>query len=240
MFSLLVQLAFSSMVAGAILFTLLAFSAWGWLRWLAVLIALVELLALLLCLHADFTPFSPGANDNASGVSVCLEIAHHLQNNPLNHTSVHFAFTGCEEVGAHGMKAFVNQHQDMLDKETIYLILDEVGSGSIKYLTQDGLVFQHPTHPQALALARQVASNQPELNIQEGPGLAYTDALVATQRGLVALTICTLPEPGSHESSHWHQMSDTVEHVDPTSLENVFQFTLEVLKLIDQQGSQAS
>ncbi len=235
-FSLLVQLALASMVSGAILFILMAFSAWGWLQWLAVLIASVEMLAFLLCLHADFTPFSPGANDNATGVAVCLEIANHLKNNPLNHTCIHFTFTGCEEVGAHGMQAFLNQHKDMLDKETIYIIFDEVGLGAIKYLTRDGLVFQHPTHPQALTLARQAASTLPDLPIQEGAGLAYTDALVATQRGLVALTICTLPEPGSQESSHWHQMTDTIEHVDPTCLENVFQFTLVLLNTIDQPG----
>ncbi len=66
--------------------------------------------------------------------------------------------------------------------------------------------------------------------------LAVLIALVATQRGLIALTICTLPEPSSQESSHWHQMSDTVEHVDPTCLENVFQFTLVLLKTFDQPG----
>lgn len=66
--------------------------------------------------------------------------------------------------------------------------------------------------------------------------LAVLTALVATQRGLIALTICTFPEPSSQESSHWHQMSDTVEHVDPTCLENVFQFTLVLLKTFDQPG----
>lgn len=236
-FSLMVQMAFASMVSGAILFVLMAFSTWDWLRWLAAMIALVELLALLLCLHADRTPFSPGANDNASGVAVCLEIAKHLKNYPLKHTSIHFAFTGCEEVGAHGIKTFLNQYTDVIDNKTVFIILDEVGLGSIRYLTRDGLVFQHPTHPQALALAHQTASTLKTLNIHEGPGLAYTDALVATKRGLSALTICTLPETGSQESSHWHQMSDTIEHVDPTSLENVFQFTWALIQKIDQSSS---
>ena len=170
------------MALGALLFTLTLLTPWRWLLWAMPFLALIQLSALALCLHADFTPFSPGANDNASGAAVCLEIASYLQNEPLDHTKVYFAFTGCEEVGARGIKAFLDQYAHDLDKNTIFIILDEVGQGFIKYLIQDGLVFQHPTHPQALALARHTASMLEGLDIREGPGLAYTDALVATQR----------------------------------------------------------
>jgi hypothetical protein len=233
-FSLLVLLAFASMAIGALLFILTLLTSWRWLLWGSPFLSLIQLSALILCLHADFTPYSPGANDNASGAAVCLEIANHLPNEPLDHTSIYFAFTGCEEVGAHGIKAFLNQYAHSLDKNTIFIILDEVGQGFIKYLTQDGLVFQHPTHPQALALARQTASMLEGLDIREGPGLAYTDALVATQRGHIALTVCTLPEADGEDESHWHQMSDTLEHIDPDTLEHVFQFAWTLIQSVEK------
>ncbi len=234
-FGLLVILAFTSMLLGSILFFLIIFLPLKWLLSFGWIIALAEAATLSLCLHADQTPFSPGANDNASGVSICLAIANQLKKEPLVHTRVNFAFTGCEEVGARGIKAFLDQHGDKLDQNTYFIILDEVGLGSIKYLTQDGLVFQHPTHPRALALARETASTMPRLEIQAMPGLAYTDALVATQRGHIALTVCTLPGNTSAEESHWHQMSDTIEHIDPNTLDDVFAFTWEMLKIIDRK-----
>lgn len=49
---------------------------------------------------ADATPFSPGANDNASGVAVVLELARRLARDRLRQTEVWLAFTDGEEVGA--------------------------------------------------------------------------------------------------------------------------------------------
>ena len=83
-------------------------------------------------------------------------------------------------------------------------------------------------------LARQAAAALPEIKTSQGAGIAYTDALVATQRGLPALTLCTLPGPEAGEASHWHQMSDRLEHVDPQALMEIYRFTWQVLQILDQ------
>jgi len=234
LFSFLIALSFLSMLAGMLGFGLGALLSWQGVRWLGLPLGMVQIFALSMCLHADFTPFSPGANDNASGVAVTLALAGQLLEHPLAHTEVYLALTGCEEVGAYGMAAFLQTHSGQLGRETIYIILDQVGAGRIKFLTADGLLLKHKTHPQALKLARVIAGNKPELRAYEGIGLAYTDALRATKRGLIALTLGTVPANEAESGSNWHQMTDTLEHVIPEHLEQTCTFTWELLQVVDQ------
>ncbi len=58
--------------------------------------------------HYDSVAKSPGANDNASGTAVVLELAHRLVNTPLGHQAWFVAFDG-EEDGLQGSKAFVKK-----------------------------------------------------------------------------------------------------------------------------------
>jgi hypothetical protein len=237
-FSTLIGLAFLSMLVGAVFFGLGALLAWTWLRWLSAVIVPIQTFAVVMCLHADLTPHSPGANDNASGVAVCLALATHLCEQPLQHTEVHLAFTGCEEVGDYGISEYLDAHSAELGQEALYIVLDEIGLGQIKFLTADGLLLKHRTHPRALKVARQVVQAHPELGAIEGIGMAYTDALRITKRGLAALTLCTVPAPKSGVESHWHRMTDTLEHVDPDDLNRSYQFTRHLLEQIDQSNEQ--
>jgi hypothetical protein len=238
LFSILVGLAFLSMLVGFILYGLAVWQGWTWLRIPALLFLLIQASGAVLCIHADFTAYTPGANDNASGVGVALALAKRLRKEPLGHTEVQVAITGCEEVGDYGINTFLDAQAASLRQDTLFIILDEMGLGVTKFLTSDGLLLKHRTHPKALALARQVRSQNPELRLMEGPGMAYTDALPATKRGLMALTVCSLPEPGSTTVSHWHQMSDTLEHVNPDDLENALQFTWKLLQCFDASTGQ--
>ncbi len=156
-FSLLIGLTLFSMGLGALGYTLGLALNWGTVRWLGILLVPIQVFALAMCLHADFTPYSPGANDNASGTAVLLAVARMLNKSPLPNLEVHFAFTGCEEVWAYGMRAYLDAHEADLGDKTFYIILDQVGSGRLKFLTSDGLMIKHKTHMRALDIARQVA-----------------------------------------------------------------------------------
>ena len=234
LFSLLVAGSLVSMLISALLYSLGAVFNWEWVRWIGLIAAAMELFALAMSLHADFTPFSPGANDNASGVGVVLGLAQLLVQQPLAQTEVWLVFTGCEEAAAYGMVSFLDSHAAVLGEETVYIIIDQVGKGNLCYLTADGLIRKHTTHSRALELARQTSAVLPEIKTSEKVGLAYTDAVPATKRGLVALTLCALPPAGSSDTVHWHQMSDTIEHIDPQTLADAHTFTWQILKQIDQ------
>ena len=235
LFSGLVGGALLSLIISAVVYGLGAIFVWTWVRWIGWVAALMEIFALAMSLHADFTPFSPGANDNASGVGVALELAAQLVAQPLKNTQVWLAFTGCEETAAYGIAAFLDAHAAELGPDAVYMIIDQVGKGRLEYLTSDGLVIKHPTHPQALALARQAAHTLPSIDTAEQIGIAYTDAAVATKRGLIALTLVAVPPPGSPESIHWHQMSDTLDKIDPATLSNAYQFTRQLLQILDKR-----
>jgi hypothetical protein len=121
---------------------------------MALVAAALEAFALVMCLHADRTPFSPGANDNASGVGVLLGLAARLAEESLAHTEVWLAFTGCEDVAAYGVPALLDAHAPELGDDAVYLILDQVGLGQLRVLTAHGLIIKRTTHPHALELSR--------------------------------------------------------------------------------------
>jgi hypothetical protein len=233
-FALLVGGSFVSMAVAALAFALGALFNWSWVLWIGVIAAVLELFALALCLEADFTPFTVGANDDASGVGVALAVARRLAAEPLPHTEVWLAFTGCEEVGAYGAAAFLDAHAVDLGSDAVHIILDQVGFGQVRYLTADGLIIKRKTHPRALQLARRAAYELPDLKLRRQVGLAYTDALVATKRGLIALTLDTLPSVAGNETLHWHRVSDTLAHVDPGALADTHVVVWQLLQQIDR------
>lgn len=235
LFGLLVGLTFLSMVAGAFLYMAAVLLDWSSLRWASLILVPVQVFSLGMCLHADFTPYSPGANDNASGVATLLTLAKYLAKNPLENTEVHLAFTGCEEVGAWGIADYLDRYARQLGRDALYIVLDEVGLGTLKYLSSDGLLFKHSTHRRALEIARATAQALPGVKILEGAGLAYTDALQATKRGLVALTLCTVPEPQSGIESHWHRSTDVFENVNVKDIETTIMFVCTLLRQVDCQ-----
>ncbi|MGD2040432.1 MAG: M28 family peptidase [Anaerolineae bacterium] len=233
LFRALVLLAWLGMALEALLYALAALFAWDWVFWFGV-VALLQVAVLDMCLRADTTPFSPGANDNASGVALALELGQHLVDEPLSQTEVWLVFTGCEETAAYGMAAFLDAHATSLGDGAFFVVLDAVGLGRVVYLTQDGLVLKRKSHPRALALARQAREALPHLAVEGGPGVAYTDGLLATKRGKMALTLSTWPPRDDAEPSHWHRMSDTIDNLDEASVLDAYEFAWQLLQEVDR------
>ena len=70
--------------------------------------------------------FFPGANDNASGISMMLLLAKTIAANPLKYNVVFIAFAG-EEIGLKGSKFYVEHPLVNLSKTKLVLNLDMVG-----------------------------------------------------------------------------------------------------------------
>lgn len=78
--------------------------------------------------HYDSVPYAPGANDNASGTSVVLELARIMKGYPTD-KEVRFVFFGAEEIGLVGSRYYVSQlSDDELDKSLANFNLDMVGT----------------------------------------------------------------------------------------------------------------
>ena len=236
-FSILVGGTFASMGLGALLLLLGAATDGLWLRWAVLPLAALQTFALALMVSADFTPYTPGANDNTSGVAVALALAERLQTEPLAHTEVQVLLTDCEETGASGSIAYLDAHAAELNpQQALYIAIDQVGAGIVKYLTADGLILKHATHPRALELARRAHQALPQVKTLEMAGPAYTDALPATKRGVAALTLCCVDEVDPAAGLNWHQMSDTLEHVQREALEDMLCFTWQILLEMDKEA----
>ncbi|TKH04889.1 M28 family peptidase [Peribacillus simplex] len=91
--------------------------------------------------HHDSVAGAPGANDDASGTSVTLELARVLKNLPTD-TEIRFVTFGAEENGLLGSQHYVSNLPDDDIKRTIANFnLDMVGSkdaGDLVILTNDG------------------------------------------------------------------------------------------------------
>jgi hypothetical protein len=81
--------------------------------------------AILVAAHYDTVFFSPGADDNASGVAVVLELARLLGSRPTAKT-LQLAFFDLEEAGLLGSKAFIKNKAHLENLEGV-IVMDMVG-----------------------------------------------------------------------------------------------------------------
>jgi hypothetical protein len=84
--------------------------------------------------------YFPGANDNASGVTMLLELAAHFRQKPLPYSLLFVAFAA-EEAGLVGSRHFVEKEKDFLKQIKFVLNLDLVGTGAEGIAVVNATVF---------------------------------------------------------------------------------------------------
>lgn len=85
--------------------------------------------------------YFPGANDNASGVSMLLELARYFQAHPLPYSVAFIAF-GAEEIGLKGSLHYVRHPVFPLSDIRFLLNLDLVGTGEEGITVVNGKVYE--------------------------------------------------------------------------------------------------
>lgn len=87
--------------------------------------------------HYDSVSDGKGADDNASGVGVILEVAERLRAQDTAYT-IRFILFGAEELGMQGSEDYVSQMTEDQIKNTIAMInLDSVTAGDMAYIYGD-------------------------------------------------------------------------------------------------------
>lgn len=234
LFGLLVPLGFGSMGALLILFAAGAVTDASWVHPVAAVAGLGVAAVLMVLVQADFTPYTPGANDNASGAAMVLTLAERLTREPLAETEVWALNTGCEEVGCYGAEAFLRDHRDGLDG-AFFIVFDSVGGpgAGACFITREGMTRRYHPDKKLLYLARAVASARPDLRAYEKPmRLGYTEGAIGVKYGMRTLTFVGL---GREDGvlPLWHQPADRAENVDPQTLADTEEFVWELLQRID-------
>jgi len=204
----------------------------------------MQLFSFVLTLHADRTPHTAGANDNASGAATVLALAERLKQHSLRNCEVWIVNNGCEELGCYGINALLERHQSTL-KDAWFLDLDMIGIGVPTLLEKEGLL--RPTRPDEALLqtARDVAQKHPDLlGAPDVPiahsGGAYTDSGMVASRGFAGLTIDSQLPPSHHTASrmgYWHQSDDRFEHLEGECLRRAHAFTWYLMQELDEQAA---
>lgn len=163
--------------------------------------------------HHDSVPRSPGANDDASGTGVMLELARVFSNTPVT-SEIRFIAFGAEERGLVGARHYAGQmSQDEVDRTVAMFQLDMVGSrdaGGLTMFTVDG---NKNTVTDLVASAGQRVSDE---GIPAFSQLGRSDHVPFYERGIpAALFIHTPLEPWYHTSE------DTIDKISMAKVEDV-------------------
>ncbi|MCS6823832.1 MAG: M28 family peptidase [Cytophagaceae bacterium] len=91
--------------------------------------------------HMGSEVYFPGANDNASGVSMLLELADYYSKNTPKYSMLFIAF-GAEEAGLIGSRYYTENPWVALNKIKFMLNLDLLGTGDEGIMAVNGSVFE--------------------------------------------------------------------------------------------------
>lgn len=173
----------------------------------------------------------PGANDNASGVSIVLSLAEILSKEPLNNTDVICLATGSEESGMFGMIRFLEKYGDQL-KDAYIINFDNLGIGDSYYVIGEGIIATLKSYPELVEIAEKVAKENPDLGFKPKVyKLLPTDATPAIARGFKAISIMSFDKKGL--LPHWHWYSDIPDNIEKNTLQRVLTFAIKMIKKID-------
>ncbi|MDQ7794514.1 MAG: M28 family peptidase [bacterium] len=225
--------AFVSFVWMVFTYFLGAAFGWAWVWPASAVSAFMGLGLLALTVEADRSPFTPGANDNATAAGLVLTLAEELKAKPLRRTRVWCVCTGCEEALHEGAKTFFRVHKQALVNPRA-IAFEMLGCSGPAWMVKEGVLLPIYSDRGLREVAMRVAAEHPELgaypgSLQGGVG-EMADALAA---GVRAMTIIGLTPEG--KAPYWHLATDTVDKMDPKVMERNYRFVRAMLGAVDAQ-----
>jgi hypothetical protein len=182
----------------------------------------------------EFAAICPGANDNASGVAVNIELARRFGADPLKNTRILFACVGSEETYMMGMAVFMDEWRDRLDpKSTWFLIPESCGVGSPRVLIGEGVArirrFDTALCGALLESAKELGYSDTGTIVLRTGG---TDATPPVERGYRAAGIIAMDENNYVRNYHWH--GDLPENLDINTVRRISDIFERAIRKIDE------
>jgi Peptidase family M28 len=172
----------------------------------------------------------PGANDNASGVATVLKLAERYGGS-LDNFRVMVVLPGAEEGFMLGARAWLKRHKKELEPgSTVFLNIDAVGHGTVRWHKKSGLVFPLAFHPTLLELCEELGERHHARGVVRRQ---ISDAYAARATGIPAISIGCF-NAMDYVPTH-HNWDDTPENIDPDALERAYNFCSDLVELIDER-----
>lgn len=168
--------------------------------------------------------YFPGANDNASGVSLLLNMAHHYAANPAPYSMAFICFAG-EEAGLIGSKYFTEQPLLDLKKIRFLVNLDMVGTG------ETGITVVNASYyPKEFTLLNQINDDRKYLvKINSRGKAANSDHYFFTEKGVPAFFIYT-----NGGIKAYHDVDDQPETLPFTKYNDLFSLLIDFNKSLTE------
>jgi hypothetical protein len=116
----------------------------------------------------------------------------------------------------------------------VFINLDEVGHGTVRYTSREGLALAVRSHPQLVELCDGIAEDDEDaFGARALTNRAASDGYTARSAGYPAITV-TCRNALDYTPEH-HQLSDTAERIDPQAVERAVGFCSELFKRLDAE-----
>ncbi len=223
---------FITFFAQALLYTLSIFFAWSWVWYATIPTAVCSILLAAICIEADTTAFTAGANDNATAAGIVLALAQYYSKNPLQHTRILAVCTGCEEVQHYGMIDFYKRHRAELKKPQA-LVFEMLGCAGPSWLTKEGIIVPFKADAGLVNTLEQLAGEHPEWGAFPSKiSGGNTEMADAVRFNVPAVTIFGMTRDGV--APYWHQQADTFDKMDVNIMERNWNLITALIQKIDQ------
>ena len=179
----------------------------------------------VLCAHYDHLGgmgdvYFPGANDNAAGIAMLIEMARFYKLNPPKYSMIFIAFGG-EEAGLVGSKYFVENPLIDLKNIKFLMNMDLVGTGEKGITVVNGKVFTDEFEKLVSI------NNKFKLltHIKSRGKAANSDHHHFTEAGVPSFFIYAMGEPG-----HYHDINDNGSDLKLEEFKDIFKLINEYYK----------
>jgi peptidase M28-like protein len=190
-------------------------------------------IAVPLLLDLAGAEWSPGANDNASGVAVALALAAALEAAPPPGVAVDVVLAGAGEGGGIGLRKYLRANRRTLQpSNAIVLGIAPTGGGRPSWWVSDGQFIPFRTSATLRRLCAEIATGEPHLKAASHRGRGGTPALPALGRRLPGIAIGCLDDRGVAPRSH--QSDDTPDRTDAKAMDDALQFALMLVDAIGE------
>ncbi len=200
--------------------------------WIFLYGLLFSVLDMLRISTAYFGGESPGANDDAIGVSLCIMLQKYLKSVTFNNVDVTMLLSGAEEVGEIGTHLFLKRRLGELDRDaTHFVVLDGLASHKIMYFTSRGFAFRPFSPLIASSTRRLLRANHESTRGLDFKKLWMPPPANTDHSGVVNLNyhafVFASPEGVSHTTR------DTFDRIDYIAMARFLKFLVSLLVQVD-------